>query len=82
MIDLVNMKINMGHMMDERMGQLEKKTKENMGRITNLIHNLEEKFTKGEEWAQLREDKDSVCVEKPYLNKNITRGFDSNNGSI
>ena len=25
MIDLVNMKINMGHMMDERMGQMEKK---------------------------------------------------------
>ena len=52
-----------------------------MGRIANIIHNLEEKFTKGEEWAQLREDKDSVHVEKPSLNKNNSRGFDSNNGS-
>ena len=48
MIDLVNMENKMGHMMNERMWQLEEKEKENMGRITNIIHNLEDKFTKGE----------------------------------
>ena len=51
-----------------------------MGRIANIIHNLEEKLPKGDKWARFREDKDSVHVAQPPLNKHNTRGFNSKNG--
>lgn len=67
-----------GHMM----GQMENNMEEKKERIAKLIRNPEGKLPKGEDVAQgTQEEKDSVHVEQPSLNKNTPRGFDSNNGS-
>lgn len=60
----------------------ENKIEENMERITKLIQNQEGKIPKGDDVAQgSQEDKYSVHVDKPSINKHNLRWFDSNNGS-
>jgi hypothetical protein len=73
---------NMEEMMGHMMGQMENNMEENMERIAKLIRNPKGKLPKGVYVAQgTQEDKDNVHVEKPSLNKNNPRGFDSNNVS-
>ena len=65
--------------MEERIGH---KIEENMQRHVKLIQNLEEKFPKCDCLDQgTQEDKDSIHVEQPSINKNSPRDFNSNNGS-
>ena len=68
--------------LEERMGHMEKMMEENMKIIANLIQNSRENLPTGDDMFQgTQEDKVSVHVEKPSMDKNIPRGIDSNNGS-
>ena len=53
-----------------------------MKKIANVIHNSKDSLPTGDDLSQgTQEDKDSVHVEQPSINKNIPSGIDSNNGS-
>lgn len=55
---------------------------ENMQMIAKLIQNPKENLFKGGDVSQeIQEDKDSVHVEQPSINKHTPREFDSNSGS-
>ena len=50
-----------------------------MVKMVKLIQNLEENLPKGDDVTQgTHEDKDSVHVDRPFVNKDTLRGFDSN----
>ena len=62
--------------------KLESNMEKNMERTAKLIENPEGKIPKGDDVDQTsQEDKYSVHVYQPSINKNTTIGFDSNNGS-
>ena len=64
------------------MGHMDKMMEENMKNIANLIQNSRKNLRTCDDVFQgTQEDKNSVHVEKPSMNKNIPRGIDSSNGS-
>jgi hypothetical protein len=67
-----------GMNIEERMGHVE----DNIGRIVKLLHHQDGKIPKEEELDQgTHEEKNSVGVELPSMNKHDIRGIDSNMGS-
>jgi hypothetical protein len=72
-VDLINLEETMGNM-DNNMDKI-------MEMIFNIIQNLEENLPNGDDMAQgTQEDKDSVQIEKPTINKHAPILFYSNNG--
>ena len=67
---------------DNIMGHMDNKMEDNMKRFVNILQNLKENIPTGDDVSRVtKEDKDSVHVEQPSINKNIPRGIDYNNGS-